>query len=99
MKKLTLRAYKSKGYEGCPSVVHKKAISTLKRRKCKNKPPSEVIRLPDVFHTLSWLFHLNKREAWVFIKELERYGLIQLIPYQGVRIRALALEEVESCDD
>ena len=91
--KLTLRAHKSE----CPSIVHKKAVKILNRR--KNKTPSGIIRLPEVYHTLSWMLHLNKREARKFLRELEGHGLIELIPFNGIRIKAGALEEVEGCDD
>ena len=90
MKGLVLQAQKGKG---CPSIVHKKAVKILNR--CKDKTPSGIIRFPDVYHTLSWMFHLNKRESRKFIKELENYGFIKIVPFNGIRILR---EEVEGCD-
>ena len=91
MKGVALQAHKG---EGCPSVVHKKAVKILNR--CKDKTPSGIIRFPEVYHTLSWMLHLNKREARRFIKELENYGFVKVIPFNGIRILR---EEVEGCDD
>ena len=66
------------------SIVHQKAIKTLQRS--KNKTVSGIIRFPEVYRTLSWLFHLNKREAREFLKELRRAGLIEVVPFNGIRI-------------
>ncbi len=91
MKGLVPQAHKG---EGCPSVVHKKAVKILNR--CKDKTPSGIIRFPEVYHTLSWMLHLNKREARRFIKELENYGLVKVIPFNGIRILR---EEVGESDE
>jgi hypothetical protein len=87
MKGLALRAQKGEG----PSIVHEKTVKILNR--CKNRTPSGIIRFPEVYHTLSWMLHLNKREAKKFLKELENCGLIEIVPFNGIRIRARALRE------
>jgi hypothetical protein len=82
-----LAAHKDKGL----SVVHRKALHYLRR--CP-KTPSGIVRFPEVFRTLSWLLHLNRGEARELLKELVALGVVELVPFHGVRI--IAAEEVEN---
>jgi hypothetical protein len=68
--------------EGC-GVVERKVLSYLSR--CP-KSRSGIISFKHVFRTLSWLFHLDKDEAWQFLKELRELGLVEIVPYRGIRI-------------
>jgi len=90
MKRSVLQAHKCER----PSIVHKKSIYILKQ--CKNKTISGIIRFSEVYRTLSWMFHLNKHEAREFIKELEHYGLIEIIPYHGIRINLKEGVEIQN---
>jgi hypothetical protein len=81
MQILQPRAQKHEGL----SVVHHKALYYLSR--CP-KTSSGIIRFPEVFRTLSWLLHLNRTEAREFLKELQRAGVIELVPFNGIRITA-----------
>jgi hypothetical protein len=79
MRILVAQAHKSEGL----SILHRKALYYLSR--C-SKTHSGIIRFPEVYRTLSWLLHLNKTEAKEFLKELQRAGVIELIPFNGIRI-------------
>ena len=69
--------------DGRTSVVHRKALQELSKKRSKNG----LIRFSEVNHLLSWLFHLNKKETREFLKEMERAGLIEIVPHNGVRIK------------
>lgn len=60
-------------------VLYKKAIEVLKKKATNGK-----VRFPDVKHTLSWLFHLNKKQSWELLKELELLGLVKIVPYRWI---------------
>ena len=60
-----------------------KFLTSLKRQPAR---PSGIFPYPTVFRLLSALFSLNKRESWLFLRELQEMGLIKLIPAHGVRI-------------
>jgi len=69
--------------EGRLSTVDRKILARL--AKCY-KSKAGIISFKEVFRTLSWLFHLNKQEAWSFLREMQEKGIIQIIPYKGIRI-------------
>ena len=60
-----------------------KFLASLRRQQAR---PSGIFPYPTVFRLLSALFSLNKRESWLFLRELQSFGLIKLIPAHGVRI-------------
>ncbi|GEM_PF-6963413 len=66
-------------------VVHRKVLSYLSR--CP-KSRTGIISFKHVFRTLSWLFHLDKEEGWQFLRELRGLGIVEIVPYRGVRILA-----------
>jgi hypothetical protein len=68
-----------------PSVAHVKAVRLLDKH--ATKQPSGLIRLPEVFRVLGWLYHLSKSEAKRFIKELKCLGLIEFFPFHGVKLK------------
>ena len=62
-----------------------KFLVSLRRQKPK---PSGIYAYPTVFQLLSALYSLNKKEGWLFLRELQELGLIKLVPAHGVRILA-----------
>ncbi len=75
-------ATKAHEHEPC-GVVQRKVLSYLSR--CP-KSRTGIISFKHVFRTLSWLFHLDKEEGWQFLRELRGLGIVEIVPYRGVRI-------------
>jgi len=73
---------KAHEYEPC-GVVQRKVLLYLSR--CP-KSRTGIISFKHVFKTLSWLFHLDKDEGWQFLRELREEGVIEIVPYRGIRI-------------
>jgi len=71
--------------EGKLSTADRKILARL--AKCY-KSKGGIISFKEVFRTLSWLFHLNKQEAWSFLREMQARGAIKIVPYKGIRITA-----------
>ena len=69
--------------EGALDVFIFKFLASLRRQQAR---PSGIFPYPTVFRLLSALFSLNKRESWLFLRELQEMGAIKLIPAHGVRI-------------
>ena len=69
--------------EGALNVFICKFLASLRRQPAKK---SGIHPYPVVFRLLSALFSLNKRESWLFLREMQAAGLIKLIPAHGVRI-------------
>ena len=80
---LALKSEKTQPSPEGGSVVHFKAIQSLQKLR---RTRGGIIRFPEVFHTLSWLLHLNKQESWRFLAELEQLGLIRVVWGHGIRI-------------
>ena len=83
MQKLVLKTI---GKERKVPLIYEKALEFLDR-KAKNRTKSGIIRFSDVYLIFAWYMRLNKAETRIFLKELENYGLIEIIPYNGIRIR------------
>lgn len=52
------------------------------RRKC-NK---ETIPFPNVFSKICSNFSINKKECWELLYFVREMGLIEIVPYHGIRI-------------
>ncbi len=86
MNKLDVAARKSQRLnKNVLNVFILKFMASLKRQPARK---SGIYAYPTVFKLLSALFSLNKREGWLFLRELQAAGLIKLIPAHGVRILA-----------
>jgi len=62
---------------------------TLKRLRCLFQPldpPTKLLRFPVVFERLCAVLCLKKREAWAVLRSLESQGLIEIVPFQGIRV-------------
>jgi len=47
----------------------------------------QIIRFPIVFAKICSILCLTKDQAWLVLKELQASGRIEIVPYQGVRIK------------
>jgi hypothetical protein len=60
----------------------------LKRIRDLGQPifPNKIIRFPLVFSKICPIYCLTKGQAWTILKRLEQHGLLEIVPYQGIRI-------------
>jgi hypothetical protein len=60
----------------------------LKRIRDLGQPifPNQIIRFPMVFSKICPIYCLTKGQAWTILKRLEQHGLIEVVPYQGIKI-------------
>lgn len=49
--------------------------------------PDQIIRFPLVFSKICPILCLTKDEAWQVLKKLDESGNIEIVPYQGIRIK------------
>jgi len=49
--------------------------------------PDQIIRFPLVFSKICAILCLTKGQAWSILKRLEKAGCIEIVPYQGIRIK------------
>jgi len=49
--------------------------------------PDQIIRFPKVFTKICPIYCLTKGQAWSILKRLEQHGLLEIVPYQGIRIK------------
>lgn len=83
---LDLIAHKDQGHEsGPPSIAHKKALQLIGSHATPSR--SGIIGFKDVFKVLGWLYHLTRNESKTLIKEMEAAGLVEFVPFHGVRIK------------
>jgi hypothetical protein len=72
-----------------PSVAHLKALRFL-REHATPRTKTGLVSFPAARQVLSWLFHLDKKEAGAFLREMEKGGLVTFHAYHGIKI----MEEV-----
>jgi hypothetical protein len=53
----------------------------------KARTNSKIIPLPEVFYKLGTVLHLTKEECWYVLRLLSKEGLIEFIPFKGVRLK------------
>jgi hypothetical protein len=53
----------------------------------KARTNSKIIPLPEVFYQLGTVLHLTKEECWYVLRLLSKEGLIEIIPFKGVRLK------------
>jgi hypothetical protein len=53
--------------------------------------PDKIIRFPLVFSKICPIYCLTKGQAWSILKRLEEFGLIEIVPYQGIKIMRTSL--------
>jgi len=70
----------------------------LNRLKKLHQPllPDQIIRFPLVFSKICAILCLTKGQAWSILKRLEKAGCIEIVPYQGIRIKQTRSSKSES---
>ena len=58
--------------------------------------PDQIIRFPLVFSKICAILCLTKGQAWSILKRLEKAGCIEIVPYQGIRIKQTQSSKSES---
>jgi hypothetical protein len=53
----------------------------------KARTNSKLIPLPEVFYQLGTTLHLNKEECWYVLHLLFQEGLIEIVPFKGIRLK------------
>jgi len=62
------------------------ALQRLLELKDYENSESKIIRFPLVFSKLCRNFSMNKHEVWNLLFFLKDMGIIQIVPYQGVKL-------------
>jgi hypothetical protein len=52
----------------------------------------QIIRFPIVFAKICPILCLTKDQAWLVLKELQNSGKIEIVPYQGLRIKKMSID-------
>lgn len=81
---ITPQANKSEPDKTLP-LLYRKVIDEIEGR-ARRKGIIRYIPYPEVYHTLSWWFHLNKKEALELFDELKAAGILEVVPFHGIRI-------------
>jgi len=56
-------------------------------KEMKESSNSEIIRFPSLFKKLCRNFSISKEECWSVLFTLREFGLIEIVPYHGIRIK------------
>ena len=60
-----------------------KRLNEIDSRRQKGK----IIPFPEVFARICPIFCIPKKEAWEVLKSMKKMGLVEIVPYHGVRIK------------
>ena len=68
-------------------LLYKKTLKIIQdKATSKGIIKNSIIPFPLVFSTLSWYLHLAKNESFELFQEFKGAGLIEIVPYHGIRI-------------
>lgn len=59
----------------------------LKRLKKIEIRPNKIIKFPEIFQTVCCNFKMTKEECWDVLFMLNEFGLIQIVPFNGIRLK------------
>jgi hypothetical protein len=68
-------------------MLYSLAIQRLKELENFSNGKSKIIRFPLVFEKLCRNFSISKDQTWELLFLFHEFGFIEIIPFQGVRIR------------
>jgi len=86
MTNIAPQALKSEANKPLP-LLSRKAINTIEKHAVRNGViKNGIIPFPQVYHTLSTMFHLSKDDSVGVVEELKEAGLLEVVPYHGIRI-------------
>lgn len=67
-----------------PGIAYSKALTLLERHAIKSG--GGLISFPECRRVLSWLYHLDREEVYLFLAELEEQGMCKVVPFRDVKI-------------
>ncbi|VVB88868.1 Uncharacterised protein [uncultured archaeon] len=76
--------------------LYEKAHLSLKRAAQKAPLKNSILTFPVVYQTLGTIFHLSKDEAITVFEEMRDSGLLEVVPYRGLRIVPSESEKLEN---
>lgn len=79
-----MQAYAPPTNKPQPGIAYAKAVALIGKHAVRDS--GGVISYAECRRVLSWLYHLNREEVFVFLGELESRGLCIVIPYRGIRL-------------
>lgn len=62
-------------------------LLVLKRLRELSFKRGRIIPFPDVFARICPIFCILKEEAWAVLRSMEEKGLVEIVPFHGVRIK------------
>ena len=57
------------------------------------RPKGGIIPFPDVFARICPIFCFTKEEAWAVLRSMDKKGLIEIVPFHGIRIKNKIVNE------
>ncbi len=58
------------------------------RLKASNGSLHEIIKFPAFFSKVCPIFCLTKEQAWTVLRAMEESGMVEIVPYHGVRVKS-----------
>ena len=64
-------------------------VLVLKRLRdsCLRRGEEQIILFPEVFARICPIFCITKEEAWAVLRSMEEKGLIEIVPFHGIKIK------------
>lgn len=69
------------------SGLYRVLFQRLKELEKNSDPKSGIIRFPIVFEKICRNFSINKQQAWELLFLCSDLGFLEIVPYQGIRLR------------
>lgn len=86
MVNIILPANKNEPDKPLPCLYRKAVFFIEAHAKRKGVIKNGIVPYPDAYHTLSTMFHLGKDEAIELFEELKGIGILEVVPFHGIRI-------------
>lgn len=68
-------------------LLYLKAIDIIEKHAIrKGIIKNRIVPFPQIHHTLSTMFHLSKQDSKKVLYELKEAGLLEIVPYHGIRL-------------
>jgi predicted nuclease with TOPRIM domain len=68
--------------------LYELVLNRIRELEDKSNLKSNIIRFPDVFRKLCASFQITKEQAWELLFLFGDLGLLEIVPYQGIRLKA-----------
>lgn len=70
-------------------------VLVLKRLRELSFKRGRIIPFPDVFARICPIFCITKEDTWAVLKSMEEKGLIEIVPYHGVKVSGKAVQQMQ----